>query len=70
MFQDEARLEVSGILKEDKLSVISRREREKIQQITEGIRSDLPAYVVVVEFGRPLAKVKFLEGPDGSKQSA
>lgn len=70
MFQDDARLEVSGILREEKMSAIDRRVREKTLQVNEGKRTDLPAFVVVVEFGRPLAKVTKLEGPDASQRIA
>lgn len=70
MFQDEARLEVSGILREEKMSAIDRRVREKTLQVNEGKRTDLPAFVVVVEFGRPLAKVTKLEGSDASQRIA
>ena len=70
MFQDEAKLEVSGILQDDRLSRIVRRVKEKSQQVKGGSHQELPAYVVVVEFGRPLAKVVRLEGPDENQRTA
>ncbi len=70
MFQKEAKLEVSGLLMEEKMSAIERRVREKTFQVIEGKRTDLPAFVIVVEFGRPLAKVVRLEGPDESQRIA
>jgi len=51
-----ARLEVSGILSGDN-SKVNRRVNEKLNQtdVSDNIR--IPAYVVVVEFSRPLVKV-------------
>ena len=54
-FQRKARLEVSGILNGNDGGV-KRRLREKMDQVNF-IHSQLPAYVVVVEFSRPLAEV-------------
>ena len=55
-FQNKARLEVSGIRRGNDVAVRS-RVRQKMNQTS---RSDgtLPAYVIVVEFGRPLAEVQ------------
>lgn len=55
-FQHEARLEISGIRKGSDRDVQA-RIRQKLKQTD---RSDglLPAYVIVVEFGRPLAEVQ------------
>jgi hypothetical protein len=55
LFQDKARLEVSGILSGDQTN-ISTRVRQKVQQTK---RSDglLPAYIAIIEFGRPGAEI-------------
>ena len=62
LFQHKARLEVSGILNgggNDRQieSSVRRRVREKIDQVHSSM-SNLPAYVIVVEFGRPIAEVQ------------
>ena len=70
LFQDVARLEVSGILNDERMSVIDRRVKDKTRQIERGKHSSLPAYVIVVEFGIPLAKVVRLEGPYERQRTA
>lgn len=55
-FQHKARLEVSGI-RNGNNSTIDRRVRQKLEQ-TAPTDGPLPAFVVVVEFGQPLSKVK------------
>lgn len=55
--QDKARLEVSGILKGSKAQ-INKRLREKMKQTEKSDNLNLPAYVVIVEFSRPLVKIK------------
>ena len=52
LFQDTARLEVSGILDGDKYD-IEQRVKEKCIQVKQG----LPGFVVIVEFGRPEARM-------------
>jgi hypothetical protein len=52
VFQRAARLEVSGILRGDKTKIASRL-KEKLAQTKSSDRTGLPAYVVIVEFGRP-----------------
>ncbi len=56
LFQKKARLEISGIRRGSKRDVKA-RIRQKLKQTN---RSDgsLPAYVIVVEFGHPLAEVE------------
>jgi hypothetical protein len=54
-FQRRARLEISGILRGDDGDV-RRRSREKMDRLTLA-SSQLPAFVIVVEFSRPLAEV-------------
>ena len=61
-FQSKARLEVSGILnaRESYGSVesgIAKRVGEKIKQ-SQTSAGSLPAYIIVVEFGRPIAEVQ------------
>lgn len=54
-FENEARLEVSGIRQGD-AAVVNKRVAEKRRQIATGL-SSLPGLVIVVEFREPLAKV-------------
>jgi hypothetical protein len=58
-FERSARLEVSGILVGDD-SNFRQRVKEKRLQISES-ESSLPAYVVVVEFGKPKSELTALE---------
>ena len=51
------RMEVSGILNGND-SRVSARMKEKIDQMDRSDYLDLPAYAIVVEFGRPLAEVR------------
>lgn len=55
-FKTAARLEVSGILKGTK-SQINQRLKEKIEQTKRSDATDLPAYIVVVEFSEPTLKI-------------
>lgn len=55
-FQRKARLEVSGIRQGDERTVGTRVKR-KMKQTEKSDEMRLPAYVIVVEFGRPLAQV-------------
>ena len=55
-FQHEARLEISGIRKGSD-SDVQARMRQKLGQ-TDRSDGHLPAYVIVVEFGRPHAEVQ------------
>ena len=55
-FQNVSRLEVSGIRSGDD-SFVRARVNEKLKQVAPSDSSDLPAYVVVVEFGSPLSQV-------------
>ena len=54
-FQNKAKLEVSGI-RNGVDSDISRRVKQKKKQ-TSKAGSSLPIYIIVVEFGRPIAQV-------------
>jgi hypothetical protein len=55
LFQKKARLEVSGIIRGN-ASQVENRVVSKLKQ-TDVSDGQLPAYVAVVEFGNPLAKV-------------
>lgn len=52
----KGRLEVTGILHGSEQDVEARR-RKKQRQVRRSDSSGLPAYVIVVEFGQPLAEV-------------
>ena len=54
IFNHKARLEVSGILKEDKSNTVEKRIREKLKRLAP---DDLPALIVVVEFSKPRSKM-------------
>lgn len=56
-FANKAGLEISGIRKGDDRT-IKNRIRQKIQQTDRTEDSDLQIYVIVVEFGTPVAEVK------------
>ena len=59
-FQNKARLEISGILKASGNNVeraVKTRVNQKLRQ-TERSDGSLPVYVIVVEFGSPLAEVQ------------
>ena len=57
--QRKARMEVSGVRRGDRRRVRA-RVREKLNQTkaSDAEYGDLPAYVIVVEFGTPLAEVR------------
>jgi len=56
LFQDKARLEVSGIRKGGS-SRLGARVTQKLNQVTPSDGLLLPAYIVVVEFGTPISQV-------------
>ncbi|MFK7934390.1 MAG: hypothetical protein AB8G22_12835 [Saprospiraceae bacterium] len=55
-FQSHARLEVSGILK-GTIGQINQRLKEKVEQSKKSDYMNVPAFIVVVEFSRPLVKI-------------
>ncbi|MGO8745192.1 MAG: hypothetical protein ACLQNE_04305 [Thermoguttaceae bacterium] len=55
-FQDSARLEVSGIMSGTESQFLT-RVKQKLKQTMASDLTALPAYAVVVEFGRPQAEV-------------
>jgi hypothetical protein len=56
IFQDNMRLEISGILQGDEAQ-IKRRVKEKLQQTNVSDDWGMPAYIVVVEFSKPHSRV-------------
>lgn len=57
LFQNKARLEVSGIRKGSN-RIVNARVYDKLSQTKVSDDSNLPAYIVVVEFGEPLAEMR------------
>ncbi len=56
LFQNRARLEISGILKGSK-SQIKQRLKAKMEQTKQSDHLDLKAFIIVVEFSTPTAKI-------------
>jgi len=56
LFQNKARLEVSGIRK-GSYSQVKARVKQKLEQVKPSDSPFLPAYIVVVEFNTPLSHV-------------
>lgn len=54
-FQRKARLEISGIMNGDS-KLVNRRAKEKVKQTDVSDKAGFPAYVIVVEFSRPMSK--------------
>jgi len=54
--QEKARLEVSGILNGTN-GQINQRLKEKERQITKSDSMNIPAFIVIVEFGNPVIKI-------------
>ena len=55
-FQNKARLEVSGIRNGD-TGTLNARVNQKLRQVTRSDNLELSAYVIVVEFGQPTARI-------------
>jgi hypothetical protein len=55
-FQRKARLEISGIFRGDNRK-FNARVKQKLNQVTVSDNTGFPAYIVVVEFGTPKARV-------------
>ena len=55
-FHRASRLEISGIMKENKNNRVSTREKKKLTQ-TEPTDGTFPVYVIVVEFSQPYARM-------------
>jgi hypothetical protein len=56
-FDKKARLEVSGILRENSESRIRSRVTQKMNQVQQSDDTELPAYITVIEFSQPVAYV-------------
>lgn len=56
-FQNKARLEVSGI-RQGTDSAVKQRVKTKLRQTDPSDKMGLPAYIVVIEFGKPLADMR------------
>ncbi len=56
-FQKKARLEISGILQENKGNTLAKRQQIKLNQTKQSDSLNLPAYIVIVEFGKPQSSV-------------
>lgn len=57
LFERSARLEISGIRSARSDSEIEARVRSKLSQTDRSDNGGLPAYIVVVDFGRPEARL-------------
>lgn len=55
---EDARLEISGILRETSNNGIQKRLRQKARQSMQSDDTKLPVYVVVVEFSVPMARME------------
>ena len=56
-FQHQARVEVSGI-RNGNDAAVTRRVSQKLTQTTQSDHSQTTAYVIVVEFSRPVAEIR------------
>jgi hypothetical protein len=56
-FQNKARLEISGILQENKKNAINKRVDIKLAQTEQSDNLNLPAYIVIIEFSKPQSQV-------------
>jgi hypothetical protein len=57
-----ARLEVSGIMRAVRESDIEYRLSQKVRQVEAAHYDRLPAYIIVVEFSRPAARIRIVNG--------
>jgi hypothetical protein len=60
-----ARLEVSGIRRGSR-SQINARVKQKTEQTGASDAGELPAYIIVVEFSRPISIVIAKQNPEGA----
>lgn len=56
IFEKKARLEISGIFNGDSGSV-NTRYKIKVKQTKQSDHSRLPAYIAIIEFSKPMAKL-------------
>ena len=66
-FTDAARLEISGILKGNNSDIMKRLKIKK-EQIKQSDGSNIPAYIIVTEFSKPISKL-FLKN-DSNRSTA
>jgi hypothetical protein len=64
-FQRMARLEVSGIRKRNR-SQINARIKQKTEQTGPSDAEGLPAYIIVIEFSRPISVISAKQNPAGA----
>jgi len=57
IFQNKTRLEVSGILNGEERDIQSRL-RIKIGQTKKSDKLNIPAYIIIVEYGNPISRIK------------
>jgi len=57
IFNDAARLEVSGILSENESNSVEGRIGDKLRRLKPDPRRDIPTFISVVEFSQPWSKV-------------
>jgi hypothetical protein len=57
IFNHAARLEVSGILKENEKNTIDKRVKDKIKRLKPHPAGELPTFIIVVEFSKPCTKM-------------
>ncbi len=57
IFNDSARLEVSGILREPSSGAVARRVKEKMDRLKPDPNGSMLTFIVVVEFSRPFCRV-------------
>jgi hypothetical protein len=64
-FERMARLEVSGIRKGNR-SQINARVKQKTEQTRPSDARGLPAYIIVIEFSRPISVISTKHNPEGT----
>lgn len=55
LFQDSARLEISGIFEESKTNTVQKRFNKKKRQVQSSDSTSLPVYISIIEFSSPKA---------------
>ncbi|BAU14873.1 hypothetical protein LEP3755_54280 [Leptolyngbya sp. NIES-3755] len=64
-FERMARLEVSGIRRGNR-GQVNTRVKQKIEQTRTSDAQGLPAYIIVVEFSRPISMISTKQNPEGT----
>ncbi len=65
-FDRMARLEVSGIRSKGNRSQINARVKQKTEQTRASDAQGLPAYIIVVEFSRPISVISAKDNREGN----